>query len=84
MMSVAFANCSRIEYYNHSHFKWILLITNFVYIKVIKTINNVLYISSFWIFRLWLQGPNQVLTPKAKAEAKALMSKAKDKAKAKD
>ena len=56
--------------------------TNFAAIKVIKTINNLLYISSFWLFRLWLQGPNQLLTPKAKAltskaEAKALISKAK-------
>jgi len=59
--------------------------TNFAAIKVIKTINNLLYISSFWPFSLWLQGPNQVLAPKAKAltskaKAKALMSK--DKAKA--
>jgi len=57
--------------------------TNFAAIKVIKTINNLLYISSFWPFSLWLQGPNQVLPPKAKAltsKAKALMSK--DKAKA--
>jgi len=56
--------------------------TNFVAIKVIKTINNLLYISSFGPFRLWLQGPNQVLAPKAKtltSKAKALMSK--DKAK---
>jgi len=65
--------------------------TNFAAIKVIKTINNLLYISSFWPFRLWLQGPNQVLAPEAKAKAlaskaeakaKAVMSKAKDKAKA--
>jgi len=54
--------------------------TNFAAINVIKTINNLLYISSFWPFRLWLQGPNQVLAPEAKA--KALISKAKDKAKA--
>ena len=45
--------------------------TNFATIKVIKTINNLLYISSFWPFRLWLQ----LLAPKAKA----LMSKAKAK-----
>jgi len=55
--------------------------TNFAAIKVIKTINNLLYISSFWPFRLWLQGPNELLALEAKA--KALMSKAKDKAKAK-
>jgi len=42
-------------------------------IKVIKTITNLLYISSFWPFHLSLQGPNQVLAP----EAKALTSKAK-------
>jgi len=34
--------------------------TYFAAIKVIKTINNLLYISSFWFFCLWLQGPNQV------------------------
>ena len=53
--------------------------TNFAAINVIKTINNLLYISSFWPFHLSLQGPNQVRAPEAKA--KALMSKAKDKAK---
>jgi len=37
-------------------------------IKVIKTINNLLYISSFWPFHLSLQGPNRVLAPKAKAK----------------
>jgi len=43
--------------------------TNFAAIKVIKTINNLLHISSFWPFRLWLQAPNQVglLAPEAKA-----------------
>jgi len=50
--------------------------TIFAAIKVIKAINNLLYISSFWPFHLWLQGPNQVLA----FEAKALMSN--DKAKA--
>jgi len=53
--------------------------TNFAAIKVIKTINNLLYTSSFWPFRLWLKGPNHVLAPKAKA--KALTSKAEAKAK---
>jgi len=38
--------------------------TNFAAIKVRKTTNNLLYISSFWPF----QGPNQVLAPEAKAQ----------------
>ena len=42
--------------------------TNFAAIKLIKTINNLLYISSFLPFRLWLQEPNQVLAQKAKAK----------------
>jgi len=58
--------------------------TNFAAIKVTKTINNVLYISSFWPFRLWPQGRNQVLTPKAKAKAAIYRSRGQAKANAKD
>jgi len=65
------------KYYNHSHLKWIWLISNDQLRCNQSNKDNLLYIWSFWPFHLWLQAPNQVLAP----EAKALTSKAEAKVK---
>jgi len=62
--------------YNHSHFKWIGLITNLAAIKVIKTINNLLYVTVVFTCSLRHQGPNQGLAQRLN---KALISKVKAK-----
>ena len=83
-MSVLSQTVPESKYYNHSHFKWIWLIGND---QLRCNQSNKDYLTIYCTFRHFglsvydsnFQGPNQVLAPEAKA--KALMSKAKDKAK---